>query len=125
MSTFDLQIMSTDQSTPRCPNCDKPMRFTRSIPALEGLSELQAFECRECGVMMTEAAKTEVFVRHLSATAHVDRRILIGLIRVLTKFVPRLRATPHALAPPAGTLPISFSTSLAALKASRPAGIPQ
>jgi hypothetical protein len=99
--------------------------LTRSIPALEGLPELQAFECRECGVIMTEAAKTEVFVRHLSATAHVDRRILTGLIRVLTKFVPRLRATPHALAPPAGTLPISFSTSLAALKASRPAGIPQ
>src|SRR5215472_13070594 len=40
-------------------------------------------------------------------------------------FVPRLRATPHALAPEAGILPISFSTSLAALKASRPAGIPQ
>jgi hypothetical protein len=40
-------------------------------------------------------------------------------------FVPRLPATPHALTPPAGILPISFSTSLAALKASRPAGIPQ
>jgi hypothetical protein len=41
MSTFELQIISTDQSTPRCPNCAKPMRFTRSIPALGRLAELQ------------------------------------------------------------------------------------
>jgi hypothetical protein len=41
--------------TPCCPSCGAAMRFVRSIPRIGGLAELQTFECRACGVSITEA----------------------------------------------------------------------
>ncbi len=31
------------------------MRFVRAVPGLGGLPELRTFECKACGVMITEA----------------------------------------------------------------------
>jgi len=40
---------------PMCPACGRPMRFARSTPGIGGHAELWTFECRECGVAVTEA----------------------------------------------------------------------
>ena len=41
--------------TPACPSCGNPMPLVRAIPA-SGLPELRTYDCRQCGVTMTEAA---------------------------------------------------------------------
>jgi transposase-like protein len=47
--------MNTAANTPRCPNCSQPMKLARITPRVGGLPELQSFECRPCGVVLTEA----------------------------------------------------------------------
>ena len=43
-----------------CPSCANPMRFARSLPQARGLSELQIFECRTCGLAVSGEAVAEV-----------------------------------------------------------------
>jgi hypothetical protein len=43
--------------TPLCPSCGRLMRHNRTIPGLGALPELYTFECRSCGVVLTEAAQ--------------------------------------------------------------------
>jgi len=50
----------TYHPTPCCPSCGAVMRFVRSIPKIGGLPELQTFECRACGVSITEAFEPKV-----------------------------------------------------------------
>jgi hypothetical protein len=45
---------------PECPSCGAPMRLARSIPKIGGLPELQTFDCRACGVAITEAHEPKV-----------------------------------------------------------------
>jgi len=40
---------------PACPSCGKPMRFTRAVPRIAALPELRTYECKQCGVTLTEA----------------------------------------------------------------------
>ncbi len=42
-------------ATTCCAGCGRPMRFVRAVPGLGGLPELRTFECKACGVMITEA----------------------------------------------------------------------
>jgi len=44
-------------NTPICPNCGRAMKLARVTPRLGGLPELQTFECRPCGVTLTEAVE--------------------------------------------------------------------
>jgi hypothetical protein len=39
-----------------CPSCGRPLRFTRTVPATDGLAELQTLSCRECSLWITESA---------------------------------------------------------------------
>jgi len=39
---------------PPCPSCGRPMGLTRTIPGSPGLSELQTYGCKACGVWVTE-----------------------------------------------------------------------
>jgi endogenous inhibitor of DNA gyrase (YacG/DUF329 family) len=55
--------MSYDRLAPRCPNCGKPMQQTNTIPKLGGLPELVTFACRECGEVVTEAARVDFLAR--------------------------------------------------------------
>jgi hypothetical protein len=41
---------------PACPSCGRVLCLTRTIPGINGLSELRTYGCRECGVWVTEAA---------------------------------------------------------------------
>ena len=42
---------------PNCSNCGKRMELARVTPRFGGLSELRSFECRPCGVVVTEAVE--------------------------------------------------------------------
>jgi transcription elongation factor Elf1 len=46
--------MSPDKKGPTCPNCGALMAPRRSVPLVEGHFELATFECRPCGVVVTE-----------------------------------------------------------------------
>lgn len=45
------------QIPPLCPNCAKPMRFTRLIPALGAMPELYSYYCDPCGESVTESGE--------------------------------------------------------------------
>ena len=45
---------------PLCPSCGAAMRFVRSTAKIGELPELQAFECRACRVLITEAHEPKV-----------------------------------------------------------------
>jgi hypothetical protein len=36
-----------------CPSCGEPMRFTRTVPKVGNLPEMQTFECRLCRLAVT------------------------------------------------------------------------
>ncbi len=39
-----------------CPSCGAAMRLGRRVPAYLNQPELQNFECRPCGIIVTQAA---------------------------------------------------------------------
>jgi hypothetical protein len=41
---------------PACPSCGRALSFARTIPAANGLTELQTLNCRECSLWITESA---------------------------------------------------------------------
>ena len=41
---------------PACPSCGRALSFARTIPAANGLAELQTLSCRECSLWITESA---------------------------------------------------------------------
>jgi hypothetical protein len=43
-----------------CPSCANAIQFARSLPQLGGLSELQVFECRTCGLAVFGEAVAKV-----------------------------------------------------------------
>jgi Bacterial regulatory protein, Fis family len=45
--------MTTVRHPPDCLSCGKPMRFERSITQVYRSPELQTFECRPCGLVVT------------------------------------------------------------------------
>lgn len=45
------------QLPPLCPNCGKPMRFTRLIPAVGSLPELYSYYCDGCSEAVTEVGE--------------------------------------------------------------------
>jgi hypothetical protein len=47
--------LNANRHSPDCLSCGGPMRFARSIPRLGGSSELWTFQCRPCGLAVTEA----------------------------------------------------------------------
>ena len=38
---------------PACPSCGTLMRFSRTVPPIDGLPEMQTFECSLCRVAVT------------------------------------------------------------------------
>jgi len=44
---------------PCCPHCAASMQFLDLIPRFAGLAELRSFECRLCGLTVTEAIDDE------------------------------------------------------------------
>jgi transposase-like protein len=55
-----MQREHTYHPAPCCPSCGAAMRPVRSIPRIGGLPELQSFECRACGISITEALEPKV-----------------------------------------------------------------
>jgi len=51
---------STSRRATYCPHCFVSMRFARTIPQFDGLSDLQTFECDLCGLAITAEAVAEV-----------------------------------------------------------------
>jgi transposase-like protein len=53
--------MDTDNVVPMsrhyCPACGRPMRVVLVIPRFGSFPELHTYECKVCGVSLTEAAK--------------------------------------------------------------------
>lgn len=45
--------MTTVRHPPDCLSCGKPMRFERTITQVHRSPELQTFECRPCGLVVT------------------------------------------------------------------------
>ena len=43
-----------------CAHCAVSMRFARSIPQFDGLSDLETFECDLCGLAVTAESVAEV-----------------------------------------------------------------
>jgi hypothetical protein len=43
--------------TPLCPSCGRLMRHARTVPGIGALPELYTFDCRGCGLVLTEAAQ--------------------------------------------------------------------
>ncbi len=50
----DQPKMNTDAKKPHCASCGLPMKLARVTPRFGGLPELQTFECRPCGSVVTE-----------------------------------------------------------------------
>jgi hypothetical protein len=78
-----LQMDSEDRPpTPVCPSCGNPMRFARAIPQDGRLPELWTFDCKECGLAVTEAKdsarmeKSQLASRVSSDRVPVIRRLL-------------------------------------------------
>ncbi len=44
---------------PLCPNCGRPMHFTRITKGTSGLPDLRTYGCGECGVWVTQAQTTQ------------------------------------------------------------------
>jgi len=40
---------------PDCPRCGRPMRFYKAVPRVASLPELRTYDCKPCGVTVTEA----------------------------------------------------------------------
>jgi len=74
-----------------CPSCGNPMRFARAISQAEGVAELQTYDCKECGVAVTEAADQQ-----LASIAASDRTPIIGalLSHVLLFSAPNPQPVP-------------------------------
>ncbi len=51
------------------------MRFARAIRHADGLPELETYDCKECGVAMTEAVDSQ-----LASTAASDRASIVGAL---------------------------------------------
>jgi hypothetical protein len=47
--------MGAAANTAYCLNCGQPMTLARVTPRLGGLPELQTFECRPCGAILTQS----------------------------------------------------------------------
>jgi hypothetical protein len=54
-----MQTTSAYKPGPCCPHCAASMQFLASIPDFAGLEELQTFECRLCGLTVTEAPENK------------------------------------------------------------------
>lgn len=56
-----FSAMDSDNVVPMsrhfCPACGRPMRLVLVIPRFGSFPELHTYECRDCGVSLTEAAK--------------------------------------------------------------------
>ena len=63
----------TFHPAPYCPSCGAAMRFVRSMPTIGGLPELQTFECRACGVLITDASEPKVLEMAAPYGAQVRR----------------------------------------------------
>jgi hypothetical protein len=48
----EMDHVDTDRLA-ACPSCGAPMRFSRTVPAISGLPEMQTFECRPCRLAVT------------------------------------------------------------------------
>jgi len=44
---------------PTCPSCGRALSLARTIPAANGLAELQTLNCRECSLWITESAEEQ------------------------------------------------------------------
>jgi hypothetical protein len=51
--------MNIEHPAPICPHCGKPMRLARKIPDGGALPELHIYDCKECGVAVTEAGEPD------------------------------------------------------------------
>ena len=40
---------------PDCPSCGRPMRFCKAVPRVASLPELRTYNCKSCGMTVTEA----------------------------------------------------------------------
>jgi transposase-like protein len=54
-----MRTRSAYKPGPHCPHCAASMPTLSSIPRCAGSGELQAFECRLCGLTVTEAIDDE------------------------------------------------------------------
>lgn len=50
-----MHAHSNPVKSPLCPACGRAMVLVRTVPRLGGLPELHSFECRQCGVTLTQA----------------------------------------------------------------------
>lgn len=60
---------------PACPSFGIPMRFAKAISQADGPAELRTYDCKECGVAMTEAVDAQ-----LASSAAADRTPIIGAL---------------------------------------------
>jgi hypothetical protein len=47
-----MDKITTDQLA-ICPSCGAAMNFSRTVPSIAGLPEMQTFECRPCQLAIT------------------------------------------------------------------------
>jgi hypothetical protein len=47
-----MDKITTDQLA-ICPSCGAAMHFSRIVPSIDGLPEMQTFECRPCQLAIT------------------------------------------------------------------------
>jgi hypothetical protein len=45
----------TENIIPVCPRCGEQMRLAFTMPRLSGLPDLRTYDCKQCGVALTEA----------------------------------------------------------------------
>ena len=59
INAFAFALRQKGGTRSRCPGCNKATQFTRSVPKLSGLAELQIFKCVDCGTVVTEAVEAQ------------------------------------------------------------------
>jgi hypothetical protein len=55
-----MQIKSAYRPSPRCPHCDQPTRFARSVPNFGAQAALHSFECDLCGLAVVKPGEAEL-----------------------------------------------------------------
>ena len=55
-----MNNINTDQAA-ICPSCGAAMHFSRIVPPIGGLPEMQTFECRPCQLAITAEHSPSIF----------------------------------------------------------------
>ena len=75
-----MDKINTDQLA-ICPSCGAAMHFSRIVPSIDGLPEMQTFECRPCQLAITAGQVLQFSVGRATETAAYLHKLRASVLR--------------------------------------------